>query len=180
MDNQAVKILKAGGVGVLLTDTLYGLVGQALNKEAVEKIYKIKGRSEGKPLIILISSIDKLSLFGVKIDNQDKKKLEKFWPGAVSIILPCPFKKFEYLHRGTKTLAFRLPNKKSLIEIIKKTGPLVAPSANPEGLVPARNITEARRYFKDNVDFYMRGGKSKGIPSTVIKLLDEKVEIIRK
>lgn len=180
MDNQIVKILKIGGVGVLLTDTLYGLVGQALNKRTVARIYKIKGRNNKKPLIILISSLKDLTRFGIKIDNKINKSLKSFWPGPVSIILPCPVKKFKYLHRDTKTLAFRLPKKNTLIKILKKTGPLVAPSANPEGQQPAQSIEEAKKYFGDNVDFYLTGVKSKCKPSTIIKVNNGGFEIIRK
>ena len=164
------KVLKAGGVGVLLTDTIYGLVGRALNKKAVEKIYKIKGRNHKKPLIILIASLKDLKRFGVKVDSELIKVLKKFWPGPVSIILPCRSKKFEYLHRGTKSLAFRLPKKRGLIALIKQAGPLVAPSANPEGLPPARNVKEAQKYFGRQVDFYQKGLKAKGKPSKLIKV----------
>jgi len=180
VSNQIIKILKDGGVGVLLTDTLYGLVGKALNKKTVAKIYKIKGRNEKKPLIILISTTKSMEQFGIHLDTATKNTLENFWPGPVSIILPCSLKKFEYLHRGSKTLAFRLPAKKSLIEIIKKTGPLVAPSANPEGMPPAKNITEARAYFGDRVDFYMAGGRQRIKPSTIVSMKDGEVKIIRK
>ena len=72
---KAVKILKEGGIGVLGTDTLYGLVGLALSPKAVERIYKIKERDTAKPLIILISSWEDLKLFKVKAD---KKLLAKY------------------------------------------------------------------------------------------------------
>jgi len=180
VSNSTIKLLKKDGVGVLLTDTLYGLVGQALNKKVVARIYKIKGRNNKKPLIILISSINDLKLFGIKINNEIKKTLENFWPGPVSVVLFCPLKKFEYLHRGTKTLAFRLPNKKSLINILKKTGPLVAPSANPENMPPAQNIKEAKQYFSNNVDFYLKGISPKGKPSTLVKIDVGEVVILRK
>jgi L-threonylcarbamoyladenylate synthase len=175
-----IETLKNGGVAVLLTDTLYGLVGQALNKKTVARIYKIKDRNSKKPLIILIYSIKDLKLFGIKVNDGLKKDLKKFWPGPVSIILPCPIKKFEYLHRGTKTLAFRIPRKNSLIKILKKTGPLVAPSANPENLPPAQNITEAKKYFGKNVDFFLNGPKSKNKPSKLIKIHAGNIEFIRK
>ncbi|MDO8604661.1 MAG: L-threonylcarbamoyladenylate synthase [bacterium] len=180
MDEKIIKILKKGGVGVLLTDTLYGMVSAAENKKAVERIYNIKGRNEKKPLIILISNVSDVERFGVNLDEEARELLGKFWPGAVSVILPCGLKKFEYLHRGTKTLAFRIPNKKSLIDIIKKTGSLVAPSANPEGLPPAKNITEAKRYFGDTVDFYQSGGNPKTKPSTIVSIIKGEVVIIRK
>ena len=149
-----IDILKKGGVGVMQTDTLYGLVGRADSKKAVERIYKIKGRNKNKPLIILISDIKDLKKFRVKISDEELIFLEKVWPGKVSVIL--------------SGLAFRLPNKKPLIKILKKTGPLVAPSANLSGLKPAKNIKEAQEYFGDNVDFYLSGGTLKSRPSTLI------------
>ena len=153
---EVIKILKSSGVGVIPTDTLYGLVGNAFSKEAVKRIYKIKGREKNKKLIILISSLKDLEKFEIKVNSVQHSVLNKFWPGKVSIIL--------------KGKAFRLPNKKSLIEILKKTGPLVAPSANPSGLQPAMTIKEAKEYFGDNVDFYLAGGKLKSEPSTLIKI----------
>lgn len=180
MNNELTDTLRNGGVAVLLTDTLYGVVGQALNKKTISRIYKIKSRNNNKPLIILISSTDDLKMFGIKTDNELMLNLKKFWPGPVSIILPCEAKKFEYLHRGTKTLAFRLPIKKSLIRILKKTGPLVAPSANPENLPPAQNINEAKKYFGKNVDFYLKGLKPSNKSSKIIKIINGEIEIIRK
>ena len=180
MNEPGVQVLKSGGVGVLLTDTLYGLVGSAHNKKTVGRIYRIKGRNNKKPLIILISAIEDLKLFGIEHDGKTEKILKKFWPGPVSIIMPCAKKRFEYLHRGTQTLAFRLPAKKTLVKILKHTGPLVAPSANPEGLPPASTIQEAKKYFGDKVDFYGRGGVPKTKPSKIITIIDNKVQIVRK
>lgn len=163
----AKKILK-GEIGVLPTDTIYGLVGSALQKKAVVRIYKARKRNPSKPFIILINSIEDLEFFSIEISAEVRKSLRQFWPGKVSVILPCPRKKYEYLHKGTKTLAFRLPAKKSLRRLLKRTGPLVAPSANPEGLPPAKTIREARRYFGEKIDFYVDGGKIVSPPSTLI------------
>lgn len=174
-----VEILKQGGVGVLATDTLYGLVGRALNKKTVRRIYQIKGRQPKKPLIILISSLNDLNLFKIKISPTSRKALNKLWPGRVSIILDCPHKQFFYLHRGTNTLAFRLPQKASLIKILKKIGPLTAPSVNPEGLGPAKTIKEAKKYFGRQVDFYLDEGKIDSLPSTLLAIKNGKIEILR-
>ena len=171
-----VKILKAGGVGVLPTDTLYGLVGQADGKKAVTRIKKLKERGHGKPFIILISSLKDLNKFKVKLDKKTGKFLKTIWPGPVSVILPTLLK----LHGTSVTLAFRWPKNKFLNELIEKTGPLVAPSANPEGLPPASTITEARNYFGDDIDFYLSAGKKlSGQPSTLIKIKKAKIEILR-
>lgn len=161
-----IKILKNGGVGIIPTDTLYGLVGSAFSKKVINRIYKLKKRDRKKKLITLISDIQDLKKFGIKIDKAQAKIFSKFWPGKVSIILS-----------GT---AFRLPKNKKLIEILKKTGPLVAPSANPEGLKPAENISQAKKYFKNNVDFYLSGGTLKSKSSTLIEINKKgEIKVIR-
>ena len=169
------------------TDTLYGIVGSALNKKAVARIYKLRKRDLRKPMIILVSSIADIEKFGVILNPKSLILLRKLWPGKISVILPCPSKKFFYLHRGKKSLAFRMPAKKSLIELLKITGPLVAPSANWEGLPPAKTIKEAKKYFGDKVypeqgrriDFYVDGGELKSLPSTLVELKNKKIILKR-
>ena len=172
--------IKKGSIGVLSTDTLYGIVGSALSKKATERIYEVKGRNHGKPLIILIADISDIKKFGIKLASDQEKYLASVWPGPVSVILPCKQKKFSYLHRGTKSLAFRMPKNNRLNLLLKKTGPLVAPSANPQGEKPAHTIAEAKKYFGERVDFYIAGGRKVGKPSKVVSLLSSKPEIIRK
>lgn len=152
------------------TDTIYGVVGSALSKKAVLRIYKLRRRNPKKPMIILIGAFKDLSRFGIRLDKEIKRKLNGFWPGRVSVILPCRLKKYAYLHRGTRTLAFRLPAKRDLRELLKFTGPLVAPSANIEGKRPARTIGEARKYFGGSVDFYIDAGKLDRAPSSLVKI----------
>lgn len=180
MKRDLIKTLKTEGIAIYPTDTIYGIVGSAFSKKAVSRIYEIKGRDETKPFIILISKIKDLELFEIKISATQKKYLESVWPGKVSAILPCKSSKFKYLHRGTKSLAFRLPKKKSLMGILKKAGPLVAPSANPQGLEPAKNITEAKKYFGKTIDIYIANGKLEGKPSTLVSLLENEPKILRK
>lgn len=177
MDSQVIEILKNGGVAVLPTDTIYGLHALALNPEAVEKIYQIKHRGEHKPLIVLISDLSDLEKFGVEISPSVRNFLNELWPNPVSVILPTS--KFEYLHKGTNTLAFRMPNNEKLLNILKETGPLVSTSANPEGQAPAETISKAQEYFGGQVDFYLDGGELKSFPSTIIKIEGENMEILR-
>jgi L-threonylcarbamoyladenylate synthase len=173
------KVLENGGVGVLPTDTLYGLVGSALSPKAVARIYQLKKRDPEKPLIILIKSLTDLKSFKIRIGLKTSQILANYWPGKVSIILPCPSVEFNYLHRGRKTLAFRLPDKNDLQNLLKTTGPLVAPTVNPEGLEPARTIKEAKAYFGDQVDFYLDQGRLDSPPSTLIRTKGGKIEILR-
>ena len=179
IQSKHTDILNSGGIGVIPTDTIYGLVGQALNPDTVEQLYKVRQRKPDKPFIILISQLKDLELFDIQPDEKTRAILGKVWPGKVSIVLPCRSDKFSYLHRGTNTLAFRLPDKKDLIEILKTTEPLVAPSANPEGLEPAHTIEEAKKYFGEEVDFYVDGGRLDSPPSTLIKIVDGEIEVLR-
>jgi L-threonylcarbamoyladenylate synthase len=175
-----INILKQGGVGVLPTDTLYGLVGYALNRPAIERIYRLKQRTPDKPFIILVSSVDELAQFGVDLTDDLRSRLEQAWSTTpTSIIVPISAEIFDYLDRGTKTLAFRKPNNLELLELLSQTGPLAAPSANPEGALPALTIDEARNYFGDNVDFYVDGGRHETHPSRLIKLENGSVTVLR-
>ncbi len=176
--NEHARVLEQGGIGIIATDTIYGIVGQALNKNTVERIYHVKRRTPSKPFIILINSLSDLELFDITIDKTVKDAVARYWPGPVSIILECHNADFEYLHRGTNTLAFRMPAKIELQELLPLTGPLVAPSANPEGLTPAATIEEARTYFNDEVDFYEEGSVNTK-PSKIIKITNGTEEIIR-
>lgn len=169
-EKEIVEILKNNGVGVLATDTIYGLVGSALSKKAVSKIYKLRKRNTKKPMIVLIGSLKDLKIFGIKITDRLKNFLSKIWPGPISVTLPCPAQKFSYLHRRTKTIAFRLPAKKELIKLLRQTGPLVAPSANISGLKPATTIKEAKKYFGNKIDFYSDSGTIDAAPSILIEI----------
>lgn len=176
---QIVRILKDGGIGVLPTDTMYGIVGSALNKKTVAKIYRLRKRNLKKPLIILIADFLDLQKLGIKPNALEQKVLKQIWPAPISVILPCSKKSLEYLHRGTKTLAIRMPKNKQLLKLLSETGPLVAPSANHEGQPPAKTIKEAKKYFGNKVDFYVDAGKKNITPSTIIKFNKDRIEIIR-
>ncbi|MEX0919083.1 MAG: L-threonylcarbamoyladenylate synthase, partial [Candidatus Paceibacterota bacterium] len=178
---KAIIELQQGGIGVMPTDTLYGLVGSARQPATVEKIYQLKGREKDKPLIVLISSLDDLSSLGVKLTPAEKAVCADYWPGPVSIVLSCPLEKLDYLHRGTKTLASRLPADPDLCSFIRQTGPLVAPSANPAGAEPAQTIKEARGYFGEKIDFYLAGQEPLvGQASKLIRpTADGRIEVLR-
>ncbi len=170
---------KEGGIAVMPTDTIYGVCGSALKKEAVERIYKIRRRSSGKPFIVLVSGLKDLKIFGIRLLKKDKKLLQKIWPAKISVVLPCRSKKYAYLHRGTNSLAFRMPKNKFLLQLLKLSGPLVAPSANPERKKPAETIKEAKKYFDKKIDFYVEGGRLVSKSSTLIKVENGKIVMLR-
>ncbi|MBI4085572.1 MAG: threonylcarbamoyl-AMP synthase [Candidatus Liptonbacteria bacterium] len=184
-NSETVKILKNGGIGVIPTDTIYGIVGSALSRKTVARIYKLRKRNPRKPVIVLIASMLDLKKFGIKLNRGDRRILDELWPAPVSVILRLSdgkekAKRFEYLHRGKNAVAFRLPRRKNLLRFLKNTGPLAAPSANLEGMPPAKTVKEARRYFGNKIDFYVNGGKLKSKPSALVSLKRGKVSIVRK
>ncbi len=170
--------LRCGEVAIIPTDTIYGIVGSALNQATVERIYTLRRRAPNKPMIILISSLADLEKFNIKLDGFTKDFLTKHWPAALSVVLPCSDLKFKYLHRGTQALAFRMPAKEDLLNLLKRVGPLVAPSANFEGEKPAETIAEAQKYFGNKI-IYIAGGKLSGEPSTLVEIKNGQIEILR-
>lgn len=167
---KVIRLLKLGEIGVVPTDTIYGIVGSALNPQVVERIYKLRKRSTEKPMIILISEISDLKKFNIRLTLKQINFLEKTWPNPISVVLPNYLEKFKYLHRGKNSLAFRMPKKEMLLQIIHEVGPLVAPSANYEGEQPSQIIKDAKGYFGKQVAFYIDEGEIKSEPSTIIEL----------
>jgi len=178
-------VLAKDGVAVIPTDTLYGIVGKALSKKAVERVYQIKGRDKGKPCIVLISSFEDLSKFGINLKSASHRKwepfLRHFWPDKISIVLASSNSKWRYLHRGSGGISFRMvgPKNKNLYKLLQDVGPLVAPSANIQGEAPARTIGEAKKYFADQVDLYVNGGTRNIPPSTLVSLLGSEPKVLR-
>ncbi len=169
-EKNVTDVLMSGGVGVLPTDTVYGIVARAENENAVERVYRLRKRDLRKPCIVLISSENDLQKFGVEMTSAIAEFFTKYspWPGKVSIVFPVSDAHFEYLTRGTGTIAFRMPAPTELRDLLVVTGPLIAPSANTEGDPPSPSIADARKYFGDTVDFYVDAGTLQSELSTVI------------
>lgn len=173
---KVVDILNSGGVVVLRTDTLYGIVTRADNESAVQKVYDIKGRNPGKSCIILLENIDQSYGELADIKNQIGEYIDRPTSFLVkSTAAP------DWLLRANDMLAYRLPNVEYLKNIIKVTGPLIAPSANPEGLPPAMNIEMAKQYFGDKIDMYLDGGEVPvdTLPSRIVKIDNNNLEVLR-
>ena len=166
---------KDGAIAVIPTDTVYGVTARAHDKQAVQTLYALKHR-EGKPGTLVAASIDQLVELGLK--RRYLTAVEEFWPGAVSVVIPCG-PELEYLHQGTLSLAVRIPKNVWLQELLMQTGPLLTSSANQPGEPPAVTIEEAKAYFGDQVQWYEDGGTVRGEPSTVIRIVDDAIEVLR-
>jgi L-threonylcarbamoyladenylate synthase len=174
-DKQLIDLLQQGAVGVLPTDTVYGLVCVASNQAAVEHLYALKQR-EQKPGTVIAASIDQLVELGLKA--RYLKAVEHYWPNPISIVIPSYG--LGYIHQGVGSIATRIPADRDLQRLLEQTGPLVTSSANQPGEEPAATISQAQNYFGDSIDFYVDGGD---LPdreaSTVIRVVDDMVEVLR-
>lgn len=169
--------MNQGGIGVLPTDTVYGVVAKATNKQAVERLYALKQR-ERKPGTIVAASVEQL--VGLGIAAHDLEVGRKYWPASLSVILPLKGE-LSYIHQGVGTVAVRVVADERLRVVLRQTGPLVTSSANHPGKPEATTVQEAVNYFGDRVDFYVDGGNLAGrAASTIIRVDDNgNTEIIR-
>lgn len=174
-EDSIINLIISGGIGVVPTDTLYGLVASANNEQAVKRLYSLKNR-EKKPGTLIASSIEQLVDLGLK--KRYLTAVAQYWPNSISVVIPTD-SRLEYLHQGQKSLAVRLPADVNLIDLLNKTGPLITTSANLPGEEPSTNISEAKKYYGDKVDFYVDGGRLNVVPSTVIRVIDDAIEILR-
>jgi L-threonylcarbamoyladenylate synthase len=173
----AHKLQKPGAVGVIPTDTVYGIVARAADRASVKRLYEVKKRSH-KPGTIIAASREQLELLGLK--HRYLKAVEQFWPGAVSIIIPASDPDLAYLRQGQPSLAVRIPKLTTLHELLTKTGPLLTSSANIAGEPVAVNVEQAKAYFGNQVDFYEDGGNLAGHQaSTLIQIVDDAVVVLR-
>lgn len=167
--SETVKVLKSGGIVCFPTDTIYGLLAVAFNRKAVERLYSFR-RPSGRPFLLLISDTYWLDELKLRYGRLHEYLMRKF--NATFIFYKknsIPF----YLTRGRRSLAVRIPKPDSHISKLfsEVDIPLVAPSANPEGMNPATKIEEAIDYFGDKVDLYVDGGILQGKPSTIVRAL---------
>ena len=174
-NDQLITSIIRGAVGVMPTDTVYGLVCSAKIEPAVARLYALKAR-EQKPGTIIAASIEQI--LGLGIEPAYLAQVDKFWPGPVSVETPHPI---TYLHQGTGRQAIRIPSDERLRAFLEKTGPLQTTSANQPGKPPANTLKEARDYFDAQVDFYVDGGDTTGsAPSTIIRVTEDgAIDVIR-
>lgn len=174
---EALSVLLEGGVVVLPTDTVYGIVARAEDPKAVAKLYDAKHR-HGKPGTVIAANVEQLADLG--IDAKQLSQVAHLWPASVSVILQ-DHPELAYLDQGAHSLAVRIPQAPDVRTLLLKTGPLLTSSANMPGQPPATTVAEAQAYFADRVDAYVDGGLIQDAqPSTIVRIKpDGEIEIVR-
>ena len=178
---KVAEIVKAGGVVIYPTDTVYGLGADPFNSEAVIKVYRVKRRSFRKPLPILVSSVDYAHRI-VYITPCAEKLMRAFWPGALTLVLPKKENVPKEVSCGRESLAVRMPKHTVALLLIELCGGcLIGTSANISGKESPKTLREALLQVGSEVDAAVDAGPCPyGIPSTVVDLTGKKPTILRK
>ncbi len=176
----AVKEFKSGNIVVFPTDTAYGIGCRMDNPDSVEKIFKIRNRVESKPLLILANSMEMAEKY-VVLNSRVKEFVKDYWPGGVTLILPCDTDFVPGVVRANEnTLAVRIPRHEALLEIIKNIGvPIVAPSANISGNKTPYRLEEVEKDILDQADFVLAGECTYKKESTIIDTVSKSWKVVR-
>ena len=185
-----IKAIREGKVILAPTDTVYGLLTDATNKKAVEKVFKIKKRPRNKPLPIFVKDI-KMAKELAEINEKQEKFLKKVWPGKTTAVLKLKIKPRSFVKSRRKiygiskdTIALRIPKYKLVLDLLKRTDkPLTGTSANISGQLASGNIKKVLKQFKNQrhqPDLVIDAGNlPKSKPSKVIDLTIWPPKILR-
>jgi len=174
------QILNSGGLVISPTDTVYGIMGDALNQSVIRKIYEVKNRPYDKPLILLMDSFNMIKEYTDNITEIEIKAINELLPGPVTIILKKNYKINNLITGNTEYVGVRIPNNEELLSIINKLGrPIVSTSANISNEEVITDVSMLDSNLKSQIDYIVDGGTLKNISSTIIKFTGDKVKIIR-
>ena len=178
---QASEAIKQGKLVLFPTETVYGIGADALNEEAVKKIYEAKGRESDNPLIAHISNLEMLKKLVKEVGRIEEKLIDAFWPGPLTIIFNKTDLVPYIITAGLETVAIRMPSNqiaRKLIEYSKT--PIAAPSANISGKPSGTLVEDILQELDGKVEYIIDGGKVDiGLESTVVRVIENKVHILR-
>lgn len=168
---EAIEVLKKGGIAVFPTDTVYGIGCRLDNEESLKRLFSIRNRPEEKAVLVVVDSVEMAQTYLQPIPEDVRRKLmNKYWPGGLTIVLPCKTNFVPSIARGGRlTLGVRQTNHSILLEILKELNvPLVAPSANFAGDVTPKTFEEVNKQLLGMVDVAIKGECGGDMSSTVI------------
>jgi L-threonylcarbamoyladenylate synthase len=164
---RAAQLIRSGGVIAFPTDTVYGLGAAADDEVATRRVFHIKGRPVGLPLILMVAAESQLENF-VHVDSRSEAMMRRWWPGPLTLILHA---------RGGGTLGVRIPKHKVALELLRAAGPLLTTSANLHGKDPAMSAADAEL---PGVMAVLDGGAAPGgVASTVLDLTGPEPHVLR-
>lgn len=173
------EILHNGGALVLPTETVYGIFTKALDETAVNHVYQLKKRPRDKAMNLNVADYQTILEFSKEQPRYLKDLFEAFLPGPLTIILKANDKVPAWINSGKSTVGFRLPNHPLTADLIKKTGPLIGPSANISGNESGKEYASIMAAFDHEVAGYEDDQAITGQDSTIVDLSGEKAKILR-
>jgi L-threonylcarbamoyladenylate synthase len=177
----AAEIVQAGGVLVYPTETLYGIGANAWDAGAIQKVDRLKQRSEGKQSLVLVESHERMLSLVASVTATAEQLISTFWPGPLTLVFPAAKTVPSALTKGLGTIGIRIPASALCRRLLQLSGcPITSSSANLPGIPPGKTIEEIRSSFPTGVDLYLDAGEIAGIvPSTVVDVTGSVPRIIR-
>lgn len=179
--SMAASILKKGGLVAFPTETVYGLGADALNEEAVRKIYEVKGRPPDNPLIVHVAAVEKIAQLASVIPEEVYLLGERFWPGPLTLVLPKKATVPDITTGGISSVAVRVPAHPLARRLLRMAGiPLAAPSANLSGRPSPTTAGHVLHDLAGRIEAVLDGGEcTVGVESTVLSLLSRPPTLLR-
>lgn len=163
------RVLGESGLVALPTESFYGLAVAPFDEQSLARLWRAKGRSEGKPILVLIGDRLDLEPFVRSIPPAATVLMDAFWPGPLTIVFPAAVGLSDAVTAGTGSVGIRLSAWQPLVDLLRRVGPVTGTSANREGMPPPRSAEEVQHSFGDAVDLIIDAGPTPGgRPSTVI------------
>ena len=176
---QALTVLKNGGIIAFPTDTVYGLGALAFDNAAIESIYVAKDRPIEKAIPILIGDLSDLDQVAVDIPNMALRFADRFWPGPLTCIVPKR-KTLPPAVSATSTVAVRIPNHPDILSLLRAAGPMAVTSANISGQPSPSTAEEVYAQLNGRIPLILDGGKTPGgVPSTLVDCSGSEPIILR-
>ncbi len=174
---RASRAIKRGRIVAVPTETVYGLAVDAHNRDAVDRIYELKGRDWNRPLQVLIPKDERLNRWSGP--NRAASVLaERFWPGPLTLVVRAWMGVPKFLTREG-TIGLRVPRHPVALDLLDRTGPLAATSANKSGEQPLADVSHMEKAFGDSVAVYLDGGHIVGLASTVVDVTGARPRVLR-
>ena len=180
--NEIKEILDNDGVIIFPTDTVYGIACNCFSEKAIKKVFDIKKRPENKPINVLSNNLDKIKLVSRNINEKEEFLINKYMPGALTIILDKNEKVSDILTAGLDTIGVRIPKNNISLRILENVSyPLATTSANISGDSAGIKISDFLKEFDGVVDAIIDGGETDlKVASTIVRVeSDNKLKIIR-
>lgn len=177
----AIEIFMAGGIIAYPTETFYGLCVNPFNADAVQALYRLKGRPSSSPMPLIIGGISMIRFVAKELPPQAVKLMKRFWPGPLTIVLKAADSLPAAVTAGTGTIGVRLPSCPNARRFSNTLGfPITSTSANPSGAAPSTSAEGVLDYFDGAVGLIIDGGSLEGKKgSTIVDATGEKLELIR-